>query len=288
LITAGGAAIVVVVVLAVVVPRLRPAAPEPAPMQTVVLPEVPGYPYVFTWVPPPYRLLEVSANVGRGGVSFGTQADSYGDGYGVLISSESFPPPWEPSETSTVTVNGLPATLRSAPTWTDPNGFVSGPAIELTWQRDGMWISLRSGHGALDADQALQVAEGMMPAATPPAVRADIASVAIPTDWVLDQWVPDSVCATPNDAPPNEWGLISTGVCISVVTGDEYPADAPSSLRIDGDPAEINPAQLVVHRADGRKVVIERYYDSGSVEELPSLGLTDDLVIAMYRSVTFR
>jgi hypothetical protein len=290
-------AVVVAVVLAVVVPRLGlPTGPspsgssstDPAPtvsMQTVVLPEVPGYPYDFTWVAPPYGQPEVGSNVGRHFVSYGTQFE----GYGIVVSSEFFPPDWEPTQTSDVTVNGLPATLRTAPTRTtpDPNGVTGGPLVQLTWQQDDMWISVVSGLGTLDADEALRVAEGMTPG-SPPAIRADIASVAIPTDWVLDQWVPDSVCATPNDAPPDPWGLISIGVCISVVTGDEYPASVPSSLSIDGDPAEINSSQLTVHRADGRRVVIDRYYGSVPLDEVPSLGLTDDLVIAMYRSITFR
>jgi hypothetical protein len=159
--------------------------------------------------------------------------------------------------------------------------------VDLTWQKDGMWISVKSAVGALDADKALRVAEGMRPA-TPPAVRAEIASVAIPTDWVLDQWVPDSVCAVRHDAPPNEWGLISVGVCITVITGDDFPRSGPARLRIDGDPADINPAELVVHRADGRMVTISRYYGSVPLDQVPSLGLTDDLVIAMYRSITFR
>lgn len=304
-VTTAAIAVVVTAVLGVALPRLWPLgeppvgptesptidpsptmSPPPVPMQTVVLPEVPGYPYEFTWVAPSYEPTKVRANVGRHLVSYGTQFD----GYGIVISSEYFPLDWEPTpETSAVTVNGLPATLRTAPVRTppDPNGFLTGPLVEVAWQQDGMWISVISAVGDLDADQALRVAEGMRPA-RPPAVQAELASVAIPTDWVLDQWVPDSVCATPNDAPPDPWGLISVGVCITVVTGDDYPVGVPSGLTIDGDPAEINAVHLIVHRADGRLVTIDRYYGSVPLDEVPSLGLTDDLVIAMYRGITFR
>jgi hypothetical protein len=248
-------------------------------MQTVDLPRVPGYPFEFTGGP--YGQPEVVLDEGRHIIDYGTQFD----GYGVVVSSELYLPDWESTQTSTVNVNGMSATLRTAPKQTTPdaNGILEGPVVQLTWQQDGMWISVISALGVLDVDAALRLAESMTPGATP-AVATDLASVEIPTDWVLDQWVPDSVCAKPKDAPPDEWGVINIGVCITVSTVGNGDV---GTRTLDGDPAELNSSQLIVYRADGRKVEIDRYYGSVSLDQVPSLGLTDDLVIAMYRGITF-
>jgi hypothetical protein len=149
-----------------------------------------------------------------------------------------------------------------------------------------MWISVISPLGVLDVDAAMRVAESMTPAATA-AVGTEMASIAIPTDWVLDQWVPDSVCAKPKDAPPDEFGVISIGICITITTGEDWLSHIPTERTIDGDPAELNFSELTVHRADGRLVRIARFYGSVGSDQAASLGLTDDLVIAMYRGITF-
>ena len=295
-------AVVVALMLAVVVPRLWPStgvppagptvsvtgsptvSPPPVPMQTVALPPVPGYPFEFTWVAPPYEQPAVTPSLGWESIKYGAQFD----GYEVMISSRPFMPEWASIQTSTTTVHGVPATIRTAPKQTiaDADGMMLGPLVQLTWQRDAMWISVIS-TGALDPDAAQRVAESLAPAATP-AVGAGMASVEIPAGWVLDQWVPDSVCAKPNDAPPDEWwGVVSVGICITVTTGEDWASHIPGGQTVDGDPAELNVSELTVHRADGRLVRITRYYGSVPSDEASGLGLTDDLVIAMYRGITF-
>jgi RNA polymerase sigma-70 factor (sigma-E family) len=276
-------AVVVALVLAVVVPRVWPStglppagptpsstpsptgSPPPVPMQTINLPAVQGYPYFADWTPPAYEFTYNGLEAGRWWLQYGTQTD----GYVINVTSVSMVPDWQSPQTSNVTVNGVPATLRTAGTG----------AIALAWQRDAMWFTVVSTPGALSSESILRVAQSIK-SVMAQTVQSGLSSIEIPTDWVLDRWVPDSFCAKPNNAPPDDSIGISIGICVTISSPDPAPTDVRDVLQLDS-------SGLTVHRSDNHLVKIRRYIGSVPPEQVPGLGLTDELVVAMYRGLTF-
>jgi RNA polymerase sigma-70 factor (sigma-E family) len=278
------AALVVALVLALVVPRLWPSAglppagptpsvtpsptvsPPPVPMQTINLPAVAEYPYFVDSTVPPYELTYTGLDAGRWWLQYGTQTD----GFVIDVTSVPMVPDWQAPQTSNVGVNGMSATLRIADTG----------AVALTWQRDAMWFTVVSTPGALSSESALRVAQSIAPL-HPENVQPGLSSIEIPADWVLDRWVPNSFCAKPNNAPPDDSSGISIGLCVTISSPDSAPTDVQDVLQLDS-------SGLTVHRSDRLLVKIRRYIGSVPPDQVPGLGLTDELVVAMYRGLAFR
>jgi hypothetical protein len=244
--------------------------PSPTPSTVALVPlTVPPavFPYDLTYLPPGGGDTYVEMTQAGLTLRYGTLIEIW-----LLAQGAGNDPAGAQGVVTQTTVNGIPATQTVA-------SLSSGTYVSLQWQQDGRVLRMQT--YTVSADNLKRVAEGLRNGTTVNTRPAPITGIAAPPGYALSQWGSDIVCVGPTNVAP----VIGT-LCFYVLTGAlDTGQQHIRDFNIDGSPAFTyqqhpnDPDRLVVHRTDGRWVMIA---------ENPGVhGYTDDDLVAMYRGVVF-
>jgi len=186
-----------------------PPTPGGIPVTLVAgAPALPDFPFVLGWTP-----AGTQFTVGLGGTE--RRMVDEGSGLGIVVDGAEYQWDWEADTTTSTTVNGRAARLRSA--------TIDGKQpVGLTWQlADGRWLTVDSWGGNIPQADVLRLARAIRAGVTP-ATPLPFTLALTPAGFVLTDVDPNGLCL----APPT-WTLSrgATGLCVWL-----YPPSSPDDL----------------------------------------------------------